>query len=276
MLDIGWTELLLIGIIALIVVGPKDLPGMFRNLGRMVGRARGMAHEFKRAMESAADESGVKDVARDLKETASGKNMGLDEFRDIAKSPKSWAKDQALGRSGDKRKKDEADDSGEAAADDADAADVAEKGRGSKPGPGPATRALKEKRAAEALERRDGATGSTKAPADTETRAKTSAAKGKAASTKAEGTGKASASAAGKSASSTTRKTASPAKSPSKAGSSSKSASPARTVSGKSSGGERAADAGKTASAGKKATTSGKAAAGARKPSKRSEPSGDA
>ena len=43
MLDLGWSELLVIGIVALIVVGPKDLPVLFRNLGRFMGKARGMA-----------------------------------------------------------------------------------------------------------------------------------------------------------------------------------------------------------------------------------------
>lgn len=67
MLDIGWGELLLIGVVALIVVGPKELPGMFRTVGNFMGRARGMAREFQRSMEQAADESGLKDAAKDLK-----------------------------------------------------------------------------------------------------------------------------------------------------------------------------------------------------------------
>ena len=55
MFDVGWSELLVIGIVALIVVGPRDLPGMFRALGRFTAKARGMAREFQRAMEAAAD-----------------------------------------------------------------------------------------------------------------------------------------------------------------------------------------------------------------------------
>ena len=41
MFDLGLTELLVIGVVALIVVGPKDLPVMFRNVGRFVGKAKG-------------------------------------------------------------------------------------------------------------------------------------------------------------------------------------------------------------------------------------------
>jgi sec-independent protein translocase protein TatB len=84
MLDLGWSELLVVGVVALIVVGPKDLPVMFRNVGRFVGKARGMAREFSRAMEAAADEAGVKEIDRTLKAAANPKAMGLDALRDAA------------------------------------------------------------------------------------------------------------------------------------------------------------------------------------------------
>ncbi|MGF1551182.1 MAG: Sec-independent protein translocase protein TatB [Paracoccaceae bacterium] len=54
MLDIGWSELLVIGVLALLVVGPKELPGLFRTVGRYVGQARSVAREFQRSMEDAA------------------------------------------------------------------------------------------------------------------------------------------------------------------------------------------------------------------------------
>lgn len=90
MFDIGWTELMLIGIVALIVIGPKDLPDMFRTLGRFTAKARGMAREFSRAMESAADEAGVKDIAKDLKNATSARSMGLDAVKDAAAKFEKW------------------------------------------------------------------------------------------------------------------------------------------------------------------------------------------
>nr|WP_325249885.1 Sec-independent protein translocase protein TatB [Amylibacter sp.] len=79
MFDIGMAEMIVIGVVALIVVGPKDLPQMFRKVGQFVGKARGMARDFQRAMEQAADGTGVNDIAADLKNVTSMKNLGLDE-----------------------------------------------------------------------------------------------------------------------------------------------------------------------------------------------------
>ena len=85
MFDLGWTELLVIGIVALIVVGPKDLPVMFRNVGRFVGKAKGMAREFSRAMNDAADESGVRDVAKGLKTATNPVASAMDGVKDAAR-----------------------------------------------------------------------------------------------------------------------------------------------------------------------------------------------
>lgn len=79
MFDIGMAEMIVIGVVALIVVGPKDLPQMFRKVGQFVGKARGMARDFQRAMEQAADGTGVNEIAADLKKVTSMKNLGLDD-----------------------------------------------------------------------------------------------------------------------------------------------------------------------------------------------------
>lgn len=87
MFDIGWSELLIIGLVALIVVGPKDLPIMFRKIGQWVGRLRKMAREFQRAMDDAADQAGVKDIKDGLKDAT---NMQDKIFGDAADSLKSF------------------------------------------------------------------------------------------------------------------------------------------------------------------------------------------
>lgn len=94
MFDIGMTELLVIGIVALIVVGPKDLPRMFRTLGRFTGKMRGMARDFQQAMNDAADEAGVKDIGKDLKGDLKGmanpKRYGLDKLNEAADTFEKW------------------------------------------------------------------------------------------------------------------------------------------------------------------------------------------
>lgn len=90
MFDLGWTELLLIGIVALIVVGPKDLPGMFRAVGKFIGKAKGMAREFSHAMNDAAEGSGVDDIKETLRKAANPMKSAMDE---VKKSTDSMTRD---------------------------------------------------------------------------------------------------------------------------------------------------------------------------------------
>lgn len=89
-MEVGWSELLVIGVVALVVIGPKDLPEMFRTLGRFTAKLRSMAREFSRAMEDAAKESGVQDVANDLRKVTSPKSMGLDAVKSAADKFEKW------------------------------------------------------------------------------------------------------------------------------------------------------------------------------------------
>ena len=64
MLELGFSELFLVGIVALIIVGPKDLPRMFRVIGKYVGRAKAMARDFQRSFDDAAKDSGFDDIKK--------------------------------------------------------------------------------------------------------------------------------------------------------------------------------------------------------------------
>ncbi|MGI3184329.1 Sec-independent protein translocase protein TatB [Nioella aestuarii] len=96
MFDIGMWELMVVGIVALIVVGPKDLPKMFRTLGQVTGRIRGMAREFQTTMNAAASETGLDemakdlkkatDITRDLRKVTSPRKMGMEAMRKAAGS----------------------------------------------------------------------------------------------------------------------------------------------------------------------------------------------
>lgn len=59
MFDIAWSELLLIGAVALIFIGPKELPGLLVNIGRWVRRARSIASEFQSSLDQAVREAEV-------------------------------------------------------------------------------------------------------------------------------------------------------------------------------------------------------------------------
>lgn len=90
MLDIGWSELLVIGIVALVVVGPKDLPRMFHTLGRFTAKLRSMAREFSSAMNDAARETGLDEMRRDMSDVVSKRSLGLDALETAAEKFEKW------------------------------------------------------------------------------------------------------------------------------------------------------------------------------------------
>ena len=66
--DIGWVELLIIAAVAIIVVGPKDLPRLMRILGQWVGKARSLAREFQRSFDDLVRESELDDLRKEVEE----------------------------------------------------------------------------------------------------------------------------------------------------------------------------------------------------------------
>lgn len=66
MLDIGWTEMLVIAIVLIIVVGPKDLPGMLRTVGRTVSQLRSVAGDFRKQFDEALKEAELDEVRKSV------------------------------------------------------------------------------------------------------------------------------------------------------------------------------------------------------------------
>ena len=66
MFDIGWSELLVIAVVAIVVVGPKDLPKLMRGFGHYAGKLRRAASDFQRQFEEAMRESEVDEVRKAL------------------------------------------------------------------------------------------------------------------------------------------------------------------------------------------------------------------
>src|SRR4051812_11560996 len=83
MFDIGWSELLVIGVVALIAIGPKELPGVLRSVGHWMGKIRRMAAEFQGQFQEAMREAEMADLkkhADDLNTAAKSLTSGLDPY----------------------------------------------------------------------------------------------------------------------------------------------------------------------------------------------------
>ncbi|WP_374684883.1 Sec-independent protein translocase protein TatB [Mesorhizobium sp. J428] len=81
MLDVGWTEMLVIAIVMIVVVGPKDLPRMLRSFGRTTAKMRSMANDFRRQFDEALKEAELDDVKSSIDQL-----KGLNPASDIKKA----------------------------------------------------------------------------------------------------------------------------------------------------------------------------------------------
>jgi sec-independent protein translocase protein TatB len=75
MFDIGWSEFVVIAVVALIAIGPKELPGVLRMVGQWIGKARKMAGEFQGQFQEAMREAEMADLKKsfdEVKEAAAG------------------------------------------------------------------------------------------------------------------------------------------------------------------------------------------------------------
>lgn len=78
MFEVGWTEMLVIAIVMIVVVGPKDLPNMLRTFGRTTAKLRAMAADFQKQFNEALKEAELDDVKK-----------SVDELRGSARLPRS-------------------------------------------------------------------------------------------------------------------------------------------------------------------------------------------
>lgn len=70
MFDIGWSEMALIAVVALVVIGPKELPGVLRTVGYWMKRARTLAAEFQSGIEEMAREAELSELRKEMAEAA--------------------------------------------------------------------------------------------------------------------------------------------------------------------------------------------------------------
>ena len=82
MFDFSWSELALIGVVALVVIGPKDLPRVMRTVGLWVGKARTIAREFQSSLDQMIRESELEEMRKSV-ERASNVNLAREIERAV-------------------------------------------------------------------------------------------------------------------------------------------------------------------------------------------------
>lgn len=101
MFDIGWSELLLIAVLAIVFVGPKDLPRVMRVAGQYVARMRAMAREFQQSFEDLARESELEELRKEVADLRSQTLAPLGEIRQSVEVDLDRAEPSALAAAGE-------------------------------------------------------------------------------------------------------------------------------------------------------------------------------
>ena len=92
MFDISWTEFLLIGVVALIVIGPKELPAVMRSLGQWTRKIRSMAADFQNQFQEAMREAEMADLKKQVDDMAQD-IKSYDPLKDVRADVESIGKD---------------------------------------------------------------------------------------------------------------------------------------------------------------------------------------
>ncbi len=97
MFDIGWSELVVIAVVALIAIGPKELPAVLRTVGQYMGKIRRMASEFQGQFQEAMREAEMADIKKqvdDIADSAKGfSDSFTDPLADVKKEVESFSAD---------------------------------------------------------------------------------------------------------------------------------------------------------------------------------------
>jgi len=72
MFDLGWQEFMLIAFVAVVVVGPRDLPRVVRSVSSYIRKARSVAREFQSSLEEVAREAELDELRKEAKSISSG------------------------------------------------------------------------------------------------------------------------------------------------------------------------------------------------------------
>jgi len=97
MFDIAWSEFMLIGAVALVVIGPKDLPKALRTVGQAVGKIRRMASEFQGQFNDAMREAELHDLKKQVEDVGGSVSSAMNtDFKPIEMPASSGLDDAAL------------------------------------------------------------------------------------------------------------------------------------------------------------------------------------